>query len=221
MRKHILATALLTSATLPTQAANINVKNDLISISGNFQANDLLVLEVETVGLDKPMVVILHSEGGSFVPAIGIGMLIRRKGWSTHVEGRCMSACALIWLSGSRIGVSTTAKIGFHQVYNRDTGQVSERSTNVLRNYLVKLGYPNEMIEFATQAGPGEMSYFTEGDSKRLGIQVIVGATAEPSMTATKDERPLATNSLAPVRSHVPAQSLDDRLFRLKEHAGN
>ena len=212
MRKRILATALLISITLPTQAASIDVKNDVIHISGTIQPNDFLVLEVETDGLDKPMVVSLHSNGGSFVPAIRIGALIRQKGWSTHVEGRCMSACAIIWLSGSRKSMSTAAQIGFHQVYNPETGQVSGRSMNVLRSYLVKLGYPNEMIEFAMQAGPTDMSYFTEGDSKRLGVQVIVGAMAEPSKTATEDGRPLATNSLAPVRSHVPAQSLDDKL---------
>lgn len=159
------------------------------------------------------MVVSLHSNGGLFVPAIRIGTLIRQKGWSTHVEARCMSACALIWLSGSQKSMSTTAQIGFHQAYNRETRQVSDQAMNALRNYLVQLGYRNEMIEFATQTGPADMSYFTEAESKRLGVQVIVGSMAEPSMKATTDERPLATNSLAPVRSHVPGQFLDDRLW--------
>ena len=110
--------------------------------------------------------------------------------------------------------MSTAAKIGFHQAYDRETREVSGQSMNVFRTYLAKLGYPNEMIEFATQAGPTDMSYFTEGDSKRLGVQVIVAAMAEPSM----NERPRAKNSLAPVRSHVPAQRLDDRLWWPKRH---
>ena len=87
MRERILAIALLTSTTLPTYAANIDVDNNVINISGTIGPNDLLVLEVETSGLDKPMVVSLHSDGGSFLPAIRIGALIRQKGWSTHVEG--------------------------------------------------------------------------------------------------------------------------------------
>jgi hypothetical protein len=224
MRKGILATALLTGTTLPTHAANIDVKDDVIHISGAIQPNDSLVFEVETDGFNKPMVVSLHSNGGSFAPAIRIGTLIRQKGWSTHVEGRCLSACAIIWLFGSQKSMSTVAKIGFHQGYNRETRQVSGQAMNVLRNYLTKLGYSNEFIEFATQAGPADMSYFTEAESKRLGVQVIVGSMAEPSMKATTDERPLATNSLAPVRSHVPAQSVDDRWWlwrQLKERTRN
>jgi hypothetical protein len=212
MRKRILAIALLTGATLPVQAAFIEVKNNVIQITGTIQLNDVLVLEVETDGLDKPMVVSLHSNGGSFRPAMRIATLIKQRGWSTHVEGRCLSACAIIWLSGSQKSMSTAAQIGFHQAYNSETGQVSDRSMNILRSYLAKLGYSKEMIEFAAQAPPADMNYFTEDDGKKLGVQVIVGAMAEPSITATKDERPLAGNSLAPVRSHVPAQSFDDRL---------
>ena len=211
MRKRILATVLLTSTTLPIQAADIDVKNDVIRISGKIQLNDLLALEVETDGLNKPMVVSLQSDGGAFLPAIRIGTLIKQKGWSTHVERQCLSACAIIWLSGSRKSMSTAARIGFHQAYDGETRQVSSLGMNVLRSYLAKLGYSYEMIEFATRAGPPDMSYFTEDDSKRLGVQVIVGATAEPSRQA--DERPLATNSLAPVRSHVPIQSLNDSLL--------
>ena len=211
MRNRILATVLLTSATLPTQAASIDVKDNVIQISGIIRLNDILALEVETDGLDKPMVVRLDSNGGSFLPAIRIGEMIRQKGWSTHVERRCLSACAVIWLSGSQKSMSTAAQIGFHQVYNRETGLVEAQPMNFLRSYLARLGYTKEMIEFATQAGPADMSYFTGSDSQRLGVQVIVGAMAEPS--AIKDERPLATNSLAPVRSHVPAQSLDDRIL--------
>jgi len=212
MKRAILA-VLLASTALPSQAANIDVNGNVISISGNIHPNDLLLFEVETDGLDKPMVISLDSNGGSFMPAIKIGELTRKNGWSTHVEGRCISACAIIWLAGSKKSMQPTAKIGFHQAYSHETHQVSAPAMNILRSYLAKLGYSKEMIEFAAQAGPTDMKYFTEGDGKRLGVQVIVGAMAEPSMAA-KDEASLATLSSPLVRYRVPYQLLNDRVWK-------
>jgi len=62
MRKRILATVLLISTALPIQAANIDAKNGVIRINGKIQLNDLLALEVETDGINKPMVVSLNSD---------------------------------------------------------------------------------------------------------------------------------------------------------------
>ncbi len=57
---------------------------------------------------------ILESDGGSIFEARGIAKLIAKKGLHTHVEGKCLSACTLIYVSGDVRSASPTAQFGFH-----------------------------------------------------------------------------------------------------------
>src|SRR3990170_6640886 len=48
-------------------------------------------------------VVFLESPGGTVIPALEIGRLVRERGYRTVVlaGGTCASSCALIWLAGT------------------------------------------------------------------------------------------------------------------------
>jgi hypothetical protein len=61
-------------------------------------------------------IIVLDSDGGAIVPAMDIGRTIRLREYSTVVykDGRCTSACALIWAAGIRRVIFEGGKVGFH-----------------------------------------------------------------------------------------------------------
>ena len=70
----------------------------------------------------------LDSPGGSLVPAIAIGKLVRQKGYATVVldQSTCNSACALIWLAGTPRYLEGAGNLGFHASYTEQGGRLVE-----------------------------------------------------------------------------------------------
>ncbi len=176
MKRRILATFLLTSA-LPSHAAQIEVfdgKPELpvIGINGDIAATDVDRFQ-ELSSTRNSAVVLLRSGGGMMAPAIQMGEMIRAKGYTTIVKDYCASACALIWLAGSKRFMTATARIGLHQAY-KSAGLADGAGNAILGSYLTRLGLSYSAIAYATQASPGEMNWLTIDEAKRVGIHVIV-----------------------------------------------
>lgn len=178
MKKNLLAVALLSSTAAPcslnpVHAASIEVNQSTVTIDGAIEFGDFDVFKSKTRFLSQTTVV-LRSDGGSLVPAIKIGELIRLKGFATYVQEYCASACTLIWLGGTQRYMFATARIGFHAAYNGDTGQEAGMANAVIGAYLTKIGLPYEAVMYATMAGPSDMRWLTVADAKRVGINVSV-----------------------------------------------
>ncbi len=107
-------------------------------------------------------VVMLHSPGGDVAAALSIGATIRQDRASTYVPSdmRCNSACALVWLSGSRRVMAADASIGFHASYRMSDGARTEdgMSNAVVGSYIAHLGFPVETVAFATSATPDSLN---------------------------------------------------------------
>jgi hypothetical protein len=79
-------------------------------------------------------VVFHQSPGGDSVTGRNIGRSIRKLGWRTVVAGRCMSACANMFLGGkqrlfsSRLNEEPTV-LGYHGSYDKWTGEVNKRAS--------------------------------------------------------------------------------------------
>lgn len=176
MRRSILAAFLLTTA-LPSYAAQIEVYDGkpelpVIGINGNIEEADADRFQ-ELASTRNNVVVMLRSGGGKMAPAIRIGEMIKAKGYTTIVKDYCASACALIWLAGSKRFMTASAHIGLHQAYNI-TGQADGTGNAILGSYLTRLGLDYSAIAYATQAGPADFKWLTVDDAKRVGIRVIV-----------------------------------------------
>ena len=67
----------------------------------------------------------LSSQGGVIGEAVYIGILIKKYEIETYVSNNstCASACGFMWLAGSRRFIDSDSRVGFHAVYNRETGQ--------------------------------------------------------------------------------------------------
>jgi hypothetical protein len=122
--------------------------------------------------------VLLRSVGGAAIDGIKIGREIRRRGYATGVAPNyvCLSACALIWVGGSRRYMAPSALIGFHAAYIRKPSgkQESGWGNALVGAYLRDMGLSDEAIFFATEKGPDEIAYLTIQSARRFGIAVNV-----------------------------------------------
>ncbi|MBP7241438.1 hypothetical protein [Amaricoccus sp.] len=117
--------------------------------------------------------VLLASDGGQMAAGIAIGSEARRQGFSTIAGGTCASACALAWLGGVRLGIeSDGGRVGFHQIYDRDSGTADPQGNALAGSYLAKLGYDYAVTAFATEAGPDDMRWLESADAARLDLAV-------------------------------------------------
>jgi ATP-dependent protease ClpP protease subunit len=177
-----LAVLLVSVATWPCAAANIEVKDNKIFIVGTIEADDFDVFEAKVQPFNQPMTVILHSNGGSLAAALRIGRLIRRKGWNTSVEYMCFSACASLWLAGVKRFKTEKAQIAFHSALDKRTGQVSALGNREVSFYLADLGYSPEVAKFTTAPPPNEKVFLSDDDAKRLGIAMTIVAPTIPML---------------------------------------
>src|SRR5262249_4724682 len=83
--------------------------------------------------------VAIESPGGLIMEALAIGELIRKLNWGVVTFETCASACALIWVAGSKRGAFADSHIGFHSAYDAKTGEVSGGSNALVGAYLSKL----------------------------------------------------------------------------------
>lgn len=129
-------------------------------------------------------VVFLESPGGSLVPAIEIGKLVRAKGYATVVldQGTCNSACALIWLAGTPRHIEGAGHLGFHASYSEEGGRLVETGVGnaIVGHYLSQLGLPESAVIFATSASPYEVAWLNAENSTEAGIDYEAGVAGVP-----------------------------------------
>ena len=120
-----------------------------VSIGGRLEDGDFKVFH-DYAAAQRITRVALTGPGGKVAPALAIGQEIRARGIETVVpEGRrCASACALIWLAGTRRLLAPGAAIGFHAISVTQPGQGTAEThafDDVLVRYLAALGYTTDI----------------------------------------------------------------------------
>lgn len=120
-------------------------------------------------------VVFLESPGGTVIPALEIGRLVREHGYRTVVvdKGTCASSCALIWLAGTSRYLAPGGQVGFHaSSAQEDDGRLVESglSNAFVGYYLSKLELSERAVVFATMASPYELNWLTAENSDGAGI---------------------------------------------------
>ena len=149
-------------------------------------------------------VVYLDSPGGSLLPAIEIGKLVRAKHYATVVldEGTCNSACALIWVAGAPRYLEGAAHLGFHASYNEEGGALVETGVGnaIVGHYLSQLNLSEKAVIFATSASPYEINNLT---SENTGDAEIDFQTSLAGLPAPNREMLVDTSVLQKARVAV------------------
>jgi hypothetical protein len=134
-------------------------------------------------------VVFLDSPGGSLVPGIEIGKLVRQKHYATVVldQSTCNSACALIWLAGTPRHLEGQGHLGFHASYSEEGGRLVETGVGnaMVGHYLSQLGLSEKAVIFATSASPYEVAWLNSGNSTEAEIEFEPGITGVPAPDRT------------------------------------
>ena len=119
-------------------------------------------------------IVFLNSEGGSIVPAMDIGRTIKLRGYKTaiYTTGSCASACALIWVAGSKRLIFEGGEVGFHASYLDTDGTKLETGVGnaLVGHYLSQLGFGEKAVVFATLAPPDKILWLNEKTASMSGI---------------------------------------------------
>lgn len=195
----VCLSALPTVANTATIAhEKLDATREIISIEGNIVSGDLE--QFRQISLRHPKaIVVLNSDGGLIYPAIEIGKIIKVMGYATVVsdDNVCASACALIWMAGSKRLLSASGHIGFHASYRESNGKVVESgvANALVGNYLTLLGASAKTIVFATTAPPDRVQWLTTANREAAGIDFelipppiqILSAPAAPAPASDDD----------------------------------
>ena len=226
----LLAAAAALLGAGPARAADIAVASfsgptPVISIHGEIQAGDELKF-TRFAAVLATAIVELDSTGGHLAPALTIGDTLARKGFSTYVgpHAVCSSACGLIWLAGRPRTKQVTAAVGFHAAYVPD-GQGIDRenglSNALIGSYMTRLDLGTDAVMFATQAGPGGMSWITPQDGNRYGIPFEVVEDDIASLkTAGPSRADAAAEAVGSLKSAMSAARRADERSRAAPRRG-
>jgi hypothetical protein len=164
-----------------------NGKDAFVWIEGDIEMgdNDKFLSVLKTLS-KKPLGVFLDSRGGNVGAALNIGIMIRRLQLSTIANHQCASSCGLIWLAGTPRVVFDNSYVGFHGVYNKDTGQTTSDGNAVVGAYLSQLGFGYETIRYLTKEAPDSMEWLDSAKAKQYGIPLRVVPSKEPESKTAK-----------------------------------
>jgi len=147
-------------------------------------------------------VIYLESAGGSLVPAIEIGKLVRARHHATAVldGSTCTSACALIWIAGTPRYLGQQGRLGFHASYADEGGRLVETGVGnaMVGYYLSQLDLSEDAAVFATIASPYEINWLTADNSGEADIPF----EAAPASLSTP-QRPASTNPKSVSNPHM------------------
>lgn len=177
MRKTILTMTLAVAISGPCAGMEISrlagcAGGDVLKLRGDIEPGDYVKFrsyfhdQRRIVGLD------LHSAGGSLREGVQIAVLTRQKRLSTFVGKECDSACAFIFLLGTKRYIGKDGRIGVHAVGN-DYGNEDNttiRDTIYFARLYAKLGIPSSTIGKMVATPPGRITFLDQTDLSALKV---------------------------------------------------
>jgi hypothetical protein len=181
--RHVFAIVILLLVPHAVEAANIELRQvdaataPLVVVEGDLELGDIELFRSKVAPLTRATVA-FHSDGGSLLAGIRIGMLIRVKNFTTIVPdaAQCASACAVAWLGGAHRFLGAGSKVGFHAAYVQKAGATTESGPGnaVLGAYLDQIGLSEDAIVYITQAAPNSMKWLNMEEAAQHGIEVAL-----------------------------------------------
>lgn len=147
---------------------------DVLKLRGDIKPGDFVKFRAQFADPPRIAGLDLDSPGGSLHEGARIAMLTRQKRLSTYVAKECDSACAFIFLLGSKRYVAKDATIGVHAVGNdygsEDNG--TRRDTIHFARVSAKLGIPSSTIGKMVATPPGKITILDQSDLSALKVIV-------------------------------------------------
>jgi hypothetical protein len=155
--RRCLTSLLFAVAVAPCAAPAMEFRQagDTLVMSGPVDALDLVRLR-DHLAVHRPSLVVLHeSPGGDLWNGYQVGNRIREEKLPTAISGKCESACALIFLSGTERSFTdgrpvAVTMVGLHGAHSIDTRQplpeLSPRMAYMIRT-MTGRKYPDDLLQ--------------------------------------------------------------------------
>lgn len=122
--------------------------------------------------------VVVASPGGLRAQAMRVGSLLNRHGLTVRVEGRCASACVLLWATANSREMTADSRIGLHRstlapdlpIPDAVRQQLIERNDRETDEVLRKAGFSKRVVAMGAATPPTTMAWFTPGELKVEGV---------------------------------------------------
>lgn len=168
-------------------------KTVFIELTGDIQPGD--DDKFRNIAAQNPdAIVLLDSGGGTIMAAMEIGRIVRLRDYPTVVysNGYCASACALIWVAGSRRVIFDGGRVGFHASYLDENGSKIETGVGnaLVGHYLSQLGFGEKAVIFATSAPPDKLLWIDADNSKMAGINFEAMVSSSKANAKSADRPP-------------------------------
>ena len=120
----------------------------------------------------------LFSLGGKIRDALAIAEYVRKNNIEIYVgrDGKCYSACTIIFQAGSKRFAHETAKFMYHYAFNREgeeseTLVINETWTKIMFDTLIRYGIHKDLID---RIKPDSYLYLTAEEAMRYNIVTTI-----------------------------------------------
>lgn len=133
-------------------------------------------------------VIVMRSPGGVRHQALKVADLVNARGLTVRIDGRCASACALLWAAAHSREMTAGSKLGLHgsrlnvplplpdAVEARIVARNDRQTDEVLRG----AGFPAAIIAEGGRTPPTSMSWFAPLELQRGGVPFTLRDRATP-----------------------------------------
>lgn len=147
--------------------------------------------------------VVVESPGGLRAQAMRAGQLLNRRGITVRVDGRCASACALLWATASSREMTAGSRIGLHRSsLDRDLPIPAAMREQLMRHNdrgtdatLLRAGFPAHVVERGASTPPGTMAWFRADELAGVRFALL----APPSPGHAGPDRLAADTGAVPI----------------------
>jgi hypothetical protein len=130
-------------------------------------------------------IVFFNSPGGHLVEAMGVGRLLRQRGFDTDVGGRapdsvlarpgvCYSACPFAYAGGVRRSLEPGSMLGVHRAANNvpvpDDGAFQGVVSDQTAGYLAEMGISQDLLAIMSEVSHDSIRELTREEAERLGL---------------------------------------------------
>ena len=148
-----------------------------LRVSGSIEAGFSDAVQAALAVHPAARVLIVHSRGGLLYEARRLAAVLNARGIAIRAEGRCASACAVLWAATAARELTTDARLGLH----RSTSSVSwpaplrawieRRSDRANVRTFLAAGFPPELAARAARTPSSSMYWIDAQDLKRDRVE--------------------------------------------------
>lgn len=127
-------------------------------------------------------VLIVSGPGGMRGQALRVAELANARGLAVRIDGRCASACALLWAAANRREMTYASGVGLHRsaldpslgLPDRVRESIMARNDQQTDDVLRRAGFPERVIAAGATTPANSMSWFSPYELQTGGVPFVL-----------------------------------------------